>query len=117
MIKFNHQVNISLDNIYNEIISIATSIGECKASIEHLENNLMRSNQDIANKIDKITDKVDALLEENIKRQQYSKMLWEVIQFSPGIIFKILSTIGIIVLLYLLPSYTSIRATLTNILN
>jgi hypothetical protein len=47
MIKSPGILHASLDTIYGEIIQLAGSVGECKSSIDHVEDVMNRSHYDL----------------------------------------------------------------------
>ena len=103
MIKQTVAATVSLDSIYNEIINLAASIGECKSSIEHLDIRI----QDLNNRL-------DMLSEDKIRREQNYKILWGLFQFSPGIIVKTLLLLSFTMLVSILPFSNSFRTMVAN---
>jgi hypothetical protein len=78
----------SLDSIYSEIIQMSCAIGECKASIEHTSDLVIRSNEDLRNILLGVNSRIVELEKQENIRQRKSKFLWDLISLSPGNILK-----------------------------
>lgn len=78
------RVNVSLENIYNEILQLACSVGKCEASIEHTEDVIIRVHGDLKASLDKIDDRLGRLEEAETIRRHRSKFMWNLMSLSPS---------------------------------
>jgi hypothetical protein len=88
MIKHSEVMKASLDNVYSEIIELSRSLGECKSSIESLEDIMVKSHGDLKNSIIELNKKLFQLEKYEDIRQRRNKMLWGILTISPSAIIK-----------------------------
>jgi hypothetical protein len=58
MIKSPEYGNISLDTILNEVMQLSYSVGECKSSIDHIEDTVIRSHRDLRETLNDINKRL-----------------------------------------------------------
>jgi len=83
MIKQNPMVAASLDNIYNEIILLSASVGECRSSIDHNEESLARLHLDLKKELKGISSKLLYLETREHFREHRFNFIWGLLQMSP----------------------------------
>lgn len=84
-------MSVTVVDLYNEIIKVNRSVGECEAAISHTQDTVVRSHNDLKESLSKIDSRLSQLESSENARERRSKFLWNLINISPGNIAKWIS--------------------------
>lgn len=88
MIANRDPMSVNISDVYNEIVQLSRSVGECHASIGHVEDSMIRIHGDLKESINRIDGRLSRLEVSEIARERRYKFIWNLINISPVNIAK-----------------------------